>query len=72
MSKCREEFISKTGYTPEEYELAWYHWQAAWNARGKVDAEICKTIAHSDAAQQIGVISAFDCAKAIEQENEHD
>ena len=43
MSKCREEFdvSSFANKDPRFLQV----WQAAWNARGKVDAEICATYA---------------------------
>lgn len=71
MSKCREAFEQWCAEGDHEPTMQrWHGWQSAWNARGKVDAEICKTIAHSEAAQRSGVISAFDCAEAIKKENE--
>ena len=79
MSKCLEEFerlygkqtLDKTmqgHYLDLEVARAWRYWKAAWNARGKVDAEICRN--------RIGPLdTAFDvearaCAEAIEQEIE--
>ncbi|HNC91782.1 MAG TPA: hypothetical protein PL000_22890 [Anaerolineales bacterium] len=81
MSKCREAFEELYGkqelvrsitnpefYADFEVTRAWRYWQAAWNARGKVDAEICRN--------RIGPLdTAFDvearaCAEAIEQEIE--
>ena len=69
MSKCREAYEKQYGedFNPDHSPVASV-WQAAWNARGKVDAEICRN--------RIGPLdTAFDvearaCAEAIEQEIE--
>ena len=55
MSKCREAFEELYGkqelvrsitnpesYADFEVARAWRYWQAAWNARGEVDVEICR------------------------------
>lgn len=65
MSKCREEFnewIIGRSCTFNEV------WQAAWNARGKVDAEIAyETL---DDPYLSGHGYATNVKEAIEQENE--
>ena len=70
MSKCREEFekwFSEKNCVGST-NLVGAIWQAAWNARGKVDAEICRNrIGPLDTAFDV---EARSCAEAIEQENE--
>lgn len=59
MSKCREEldkWFNANAYGSQK--LAARIWQAAWNARGKVDAEICE--------KEMQLV----LADAIEQEDE--
>ena len=82
MSKCREEFLRwlKTAtlkvarapdggcyWTDIEHERSL--WQAARNARGKADAEICREQrADTDDEDAIGWNTACtECAEAIEQ-----
>lgn len=61
MSKCREEFekLAKANWKPNDLDCLL--WKAAWNARGKVDAGICRSK---------DVINSEAFAQAIEQENE--
>lgn len=65
MSKFKEwmkSYYIENGFISSEKEM-----QAAWNARGEVDAEIARTQADPWAA--IGYEQcAKDCAEAIEQE----
>jgi len=78
MNKCQEEFLAQYKISNIKMDLSdplnpchsvWRAWQAAWNARGKVDAEICR--------DRIGPLStpydieARECAEAIEKEDEH-
>lgn len=63
MSKCREEFekwFSEKNCVGST-NLVGAIWQAAWNARGKVDAEICRT-------EGFGSMEARNIYRAIEQE----
>ena len=54
MSKCREAFESYCEEIEIETSLQnWTRWQAAWNARGKVDAEICRERGNHASAEVI-------------------
>ena len=82
MSKCREEFEKQFDY--DKFGNFHFHvWQVAWNARGKVDTEIClgRADQYATAAESAEYIrdadvwahkqnEAEDCAEAIEQEDE--
>lgn len=76
MSKCLDEFIKHHGLPPESlHEDAWKDWQAAWNARGKVDAGICRSKnpnpdQWSDTSEYVEKRVVLACAEAIEQEDE--
>lgn len=88
MSKCREAFLSKYKISNIKMDLSeplnpfhtsWVAWQAAWNARGKVDASICLEVkeypaGHGGMWEGYGPVKATrsgkECAEAIEQENE--
>ena len=59
MSKCREAFEQWLCTTASQSPVD--IWQAAWNARGKVDAEICRT-------EGFGSMEARNIYRAIEQE----
>lgn len=67
MSKCREEFEKHFGNDAFPPSLEdWHCWKAAWNIRGKVDAEICESfMTMQDDAHISDII-----AEAIEQEDE--
>lgn len=77
MSKCKESFdmaviehlglSALAGDKMSIYEAAEIMYLAAWNTRGKVDAEICLEIdcKGMDAGQ-----ASIACMKAIEQEDE--
>lgn len=67
MSKCREEFDK---LTPEDLcNSPWFIYQAAWNARGKRDAEICRDWGNAR-KDNYGGNALRNYAEAIEQENE--
>lgn len=76
MSKCREEFEKHFGDDAFLPSLeSWHCWKDAWNARGKVDAEICRSHAerHAKIAPRNSILpkrALQSCAEAIEQENE--
>ena len=62
MSKCREAFEQWCAEGDHEPTMQrWHGWQSAWNARGKVDAEICAAKCHT---------IADECAEDIAKENE--
>ena len=63
MSKCREAYEKQYGedFNPDHSPVASV-WQAAWNARGRVDAALCAGLSDE--------CSAYNCVKAIEQEDE--
>jgi hypothetical protein len=74
MSKCKEAYETL-------FAEPWMHerersnlWQAAWNARGKVDVEICLSYQSSErflSDYDQGIYYARnECAENIEQENE--
>lgn len=82
MSKCREEFeklystpLEKTAqshYCDLEVSRAWRYWQAAWNARGKVDTNVCIALrdkAAKNAAMEYAQAYKY-AAEYVEQENE--
>lgn len=66
MNKCKEAYETLFAEPWMQDRERSNLWQAAWNARGKVDAEICRN--------RIGPLdTAFDvearaCAEAIEKE----
>ena len=63
MSKCRDEFekwFSEKNCVGST-NLVGAIWQAAWNTRGKVDAEICR---------KLDIAFDDDVGIAIEQEDE--
>lgn len=70
MSKCVEAFKAEFGYefhhAPAIVRQAW---QAAWNARGKVDAEICRE-AGKEFTKPDYKATYLLCASVIEKENE--
>jgi hypothetical protein len=70
MSKCKEAYETL-------FAEPWMHerersnlWQAAWNARGKVDVEICKeqSIRFAEAMNGKATYGAVKCEIAIKQE----
>lgn len=63
MSKF-EEWLADKHLGSMELEFA----KAAWNARGKVDAEICRELHHSWHIDDES--GPKECADAIEKENE--
>lgn len=65
MSKCRESFISY--YGDDIGDLTYKDWQAAWNARGKVDAEIARTPVTGE-QDDITMAAKDRISEAIEQE----
>ena len=72
MSKCREAYEAQYPY-PYTNRLDYETWQTAWNARGKLDAEICRTSGNPHQLQSIAesvwtLATAQHCAEAIEQE----
>lgn len=42
-----------------DHELSFEVWQAAWEARGKHDAEVCR---------EMTLYTGLDCAQAIEEQ----
>lgn len=81
MSKCREAFeklyskpllkfcsVSQP-YVDPEVERAWRYHKHAWNARGKVDAEIARTPVAGE-QDDITMEAKDRVAEAIEKENE--
>lgn len=72
MSKCREAFKAhcKERMIDLESHYAidlYFDWQAAWNARGKVDAEIARTPVNGE-QDDITMAAKDRIAEAIEQE----
>lgn len=75
MSKCKEAYEFCFGVTWDEGSPHCNDWQAAWNARGKVDAEICRAVGNPYQSQSTEesvwtTATANHCANAIEQENQ--
>lgn len=70
MSKCREEYELCFGVKWEEDNPHCHDWQASWNARGKVDVEICKeqSIRFAEAMNRKATYGAVKCEIAIKQE----
>lgn len=86
MSKCREAFEAECEHLGLRTEEHWYDcgsrmrykypeemyplFKAAWNARGKVDVEICKeqSIRFAEAMNRKATYGAVKCEIAIKQE----
>lgn len=73
--KCREAFEAhcKTQVIELDSQFAidlYFDWQAAWDARGKVDVEICKelSIRFAEAMNRKATYGAVKCEIAIKQE----
>lgn len=86
MSKCREAFEAECERLGLRTEKHWYDcgsqtkfvypeemyplFKAAWNVRGKVDAEICQSEIDSGLFTPHQQYAAAACRNSIEQENE--